>query len=80
MLKTEQQIKTSEYNKAYYLKNKQKWKEYGKVKFFCKICNCDIVNIRKQRHRKSKKHCNTLKLLNSFINVSEINKLLNLEF
>lgn len=56
-LKTEEERKKK--NNANYQKNKQNWKEYGKIKTTC-ICGCEVRNDSKSNHKKSRKHLNFL--------------------
>ena len=56
-LKTEEERKKK--NNANYQKNKQNWKEYGKIKTTC-ICGCEVRNDSKSNHKKSQKHLNFL--------------------
>jgi hypothetical protein len=45
-----------EYNKNYYLNNKDKIKEYYQVYDYCSMCKCYVQRMKKNVHNKSKKH------------------------
>lgn len=47
---------TVEYNRAYYLKNKEKRKIEGAVKKHCDCCNCEVRIDHFKRHLKTQKH------------------------
>lgn len=50
-----------EYNRQYYLKNKEKKLNDAKTDIFCAICNKNIHKSSLQRHIKSPKHLNNVK-------------------
>ena len=51
---------TSEYNKKYYLKNREKFLEYMSKKIECDTCMCSISQGKRSHHLKSKKHLKNL--------------------
>ena len=47
---------SKEYSLAYYYKNKDKFREFNTKKIICEICNCQILNVNKNKHYRTKKH------------------------
>ena len=50
------EIYIKEYNKMYYIKNREKALDYAKEKLYCECCDCTISRGKLSCHEKTKKH------------------------
>ena len=56
---------SNEYMRAYYSKNKDKYRTKYNPEHFCTVCNCTMKIKNRGRHVKTKKHLDNLAKMNS---------------
>lgn len=56
---------SKEYMRAYYSKNKDKYRTKYNPEHFCTVCNCTMKIKSRGRHFKTKKHLDNLQKMNS---------------
>lgn len=56
---------SNEYMRAYYSKNKDKYRTKYNPGHFCTVCNCTMKIKNRYRHVKTKKHLDNLEKMNS---------------